>query len=88
MNIRQISQDWAEQMGYYRFLDNEQVSIGELTRSLASHCEQQVEGLHVLSVSDSNEINLQAHVERPGFRVFHPSHPGVEGREWLAVGYR
>ena len=64
VNIRHISQDWAEQMGYYRFLDNEQVSIGELKRSLASHCQQQVEGLHVLSISDSSEINLQAHVGR------------------------
>lgn len=48
-------------MGYYRFLDNEQVGLGELTRSLASHCQQQVNGLHVLAISDSSEINLQAH---------------------------
>ncbi|WP_448603287.1 hypothetical protein, partial [Thermoleptolyngbya sp.] len=37
VNIRHISQDWAEQMGYYRFLGNEQVSVSELVRSLASH---------------------------------------------------
>lgn len=61
MNIRQLSQDWAEHEGYYRFLDNEQESVGELTRSLASHCQQQVNGLLVLAISDSREINLQAH---------------------------
>lgn len=64
MNIRAISQDWAEQKGYYRFLENEQVRSSELVKSLASACEQQVEGLHVLAVSDSSEINLQAHAKR------------------------
>lgn len=59
--IRQISKNRAEQMGYYRFLENENVAICELVRSLADHCEQQVEGLHVLSLSDTSEINLQKH---------------------------
>lgn len=40
------------------------MSVSELVRSLAHHCEQQVEGLHVLAVSDSSEINLQAHAGR------------------------
>lgn len=64
INIRQISQTRAEQVGFYRFLDNENVTVSELGRSLADSCEQQVDGLHVLSVSDSSEINLQAHVGR------------------------
>ena len=51
-------------MGFYRFLDNENVTVSELSRSLADSCEQHVEGLHVLSVSDSSEINLQAHIGR------------------------
>ncbi|MBD1841029.1 IS4 family transposase, partial [Coleofasciculus sp. FACHB-501] len=58
VNIRQISRDWAQQMGYYRFLENQQVSLSELAKSLSAHCQQQVEGLHVLAVSDSSEINL------------------------------
>jgi hypothetical protein len=64
VNIRQISQNRAEQVGYYRFLENENVTISELGRSVADQCQQQVEGLHVLSISDSSEINLQAHVGR------------------------
>ncbi len=64
VNIRQISQNRAEQVGYYRFLENEKVMVSELVRSVADHCQQQVEGLHVLSISDSSEINLQAHVGR------------------------
>lgn len=64
VNIRQISQNRAEPVGYYRFLENEAVSIGELVNSLAQHCEQQVRGQHVLAISDSSEINLQAHAGR------------------------
>lgn len=64
VNIRQISQNRAEQVGYYRFLENENVTLSELVRSVADQCQQQVEGLHVLSISDSSEVNLQAHAGR------------------------
>lgn len=61
-------------MGYYRFLENQQVSLSELAKSLSAYCQQQVEGLHVLAVSDSSEINLQAHAGR-----LKPSGLGVVG---------
>lgn len=48
-------------MGYYRFLNNERVSLGELRQSLSNHCQHQVKGLHVLALSDSSEINLSRH---------------------------
>jgi hypothetical protein len=64
VNIRQISRNRAEQVAYYRFLENENVTVGELVRSLADHCCLQVEGRHILAVSDSSEINLQSHVGR------------------------
>lgn len=64
VNIRAISRNRAEQVGYYRFLENENVSVCELIRSVSDACEQQVEGLHVLAISDSSEINLQAHIGR------------------------
>lgn len=62
--IRQISRNRAEQIGYYRYLENEQVSLSELVKSVSDHCQQQVEGRHVLSISDTSEINLQAHKGR------------------------
>jgi hypothetical protein len=37
------------------------VTISELVRSLSDHCEQQVLGRHVLAISDTSEINLEAH---------------------------
>lgn len=51
-------------MGYYRFLNNERVTLGELRQSLAAHCQQQVTGLHVLAVSDTSEVNLSRHQGR------------------------
>jgi hypothetical protein len=42
-------------------LENEQVTLSELVRSLSDHCEQQVEGRHILSISDTSEINLESH---------------------------
>ena len=59
--IRQISRNRAEQIAYYRFLENEQVTLSELVRSLSAHCQQQVSGRHILSISDTSEINLQSH---------------------------
>src|SRR6476661_6080771 len=64
VNIRQISRTRAEQVGYYRFLENENVTVSELVRSLSEHCQQQVEKRHVLAISDSSEINLQSHAGR------------------------
>lgn len=63
VNIRAMSNNRAEQVGYYRFLDNENVMVSELVQSAAAHCQQQVEGLHVLAISDSSEINLQAQIK-------------------------
>jgi Transposase DDE domain len=64
VNIRQISQNRAEQIAYYRFLENQNVTLSELGRSLSDACQQNVHGLHVLAISDSSEINLQAHAGR------------------------
>jgi hypothetical protein len=62
VNIRQISQNWAEQIGYYRFLENEKVTRSELVRSISDHCEQPVEGRHILALSDTSEINLKSRI--------------------------
>jgi hypothetical protein len=64
VNIRQISINRAEQVGYYRFLENSSVTVSELVRSISDDCSKQVEGKHVLAVSDSSEVNLQSHAGR------------------------
>jgi hypothetical protein len=42
VNIRQISRNRAKQVGYYRFLENQNVTLSELVRSLSDACQQQV----------------------------------------------
>jgi hypothetical protein len=64
VSIRQISKNRAEQVGYYRFLENQNVTVGELVTSLSDQCVLQVEGKHILAISDTSEINLQSHVGR------------------------
>jgi hypothetical protein len=64
VNIRQISKNRAEQIANYRFLENDNVTISELTKSLSDHCQQNVAGQHVLAISDTSEINLQSHKGR------------------------
>lgn len=51
-------------MAYYRFLENADVTISELSQSLATACQQQVSERHVLALNDTSEINLQSHVGR------------------------
>lgn len=51
-------------MAYYRFLNNDRVTLGELRQSLATHCQHQVKDVHVLAVSDTSEVNLSAHQGR------------------------
>ena len=48
-------------MAYYRLLNNERVTVGELNRSLCDQCEEQIEGRDVLAISDTSEINLNRH---------------------------
>jgi hypothetical protein len=39
------------------------MTISELVRSLSDHCEQQVEGRHVLALSDTSEIKGLSHLK-------------------------
>ncbi len=52
VSIRALSKDWAEQMAYYRWLENPSVKLSSLTESLAEHCRHEVQGRHVLAISD------------------------------------
>lgn len=59
-----MAKDRAEQVAYYRFLENPSVTSSTLLESLRAHCHQQVSERHVLAISDTSEINLQAHAGR------------------------
>jgi hypothetical protein len=51
-------------MGYYRFLENENITVSEQVRRIAVDCQLRVAEKHVLAISDSSEINLQSHLGR------------------------
>ena len=52
-------------MGYYRFLENENVTRAELVRSLSDECSQHGSWTACVSCKRHNrEINLQCHVGR------------------------
>jgi hypothetical protein len=74
VNIRSISRNRAEQVGYYRFLENENVKVSELVKTASEQCQGQVQGLHGLALSDSSEINLQQHANH-----LNPDEIGVVG---------
>lgn len=59
-----MAKNRAEQVAYYRFLENPNVTNPILLESLRAHCHQQVNERHVLAISDTSEINLQAHAGR------------------------
>jgi hypothetical protein len=85
--IRQLSSDWNEEMGFWRWLGNKKVSLRWLTeqsllplKSAGKVCDR-----HVLSIQDSSSIGFQVAAgrkkglepvgtsgERPGF-IIHPN---------------
>ncbi len=58
--VNQFSQTHCEQIGTYRFLHNQDVRIEDLIQASYNHCALQCEGLHVLSIQDTSEINFQS----------------------------
>ena len=84
VTIRALSSNRAEQVGYYRFLENPNVSVTELVRSASEHCQQAVSGRHVLAISDSSEINLQRqakHLKAEGLGVVGNNQRQFDGLE-------
>jgi Transposase DDE domain len=62
--LRQLGGDWGTQKRFGRFLSNRYVTRQEIMRYGCSKTAQQVEGLHVLAIQDSSELNYQHHQGR------------------------
>jgi hypothetical protein len=66
MRVTMSSQDaWADQVSYYRFLDNKKVSEKALKECITSHCAE-YSGMRetVLLISDTSDIKMDRHVGR------------------------
>ena len=57
--ISQIAQNWAEQMGFYRFINNDRVTVDTLKQGLTRQCAQRVQGGHKLLIQDTSQFNYQ-----------------------------
>ncbi|HBX53522.1 MAG TPA: IS4 family transposase [Bacteroidales bacterium] len=63
-SIRKISDDWAEQKAYYRFLNHPKVTEDILIDEAASRLQSLVRDRHLLCIQDTSEVNLTAHDKR------------------------
>ena len=63
-SIRQLAGDSAEQKAYYRFLNNEKVEEGQLTKEASSRMGQLAKGRQLLCIQDTCEVNLSGHKGR------------------------
>lgn len=69
VRVAGLSQDWAEQMGFYRLLGNERVREDDLVEGLAAQCTAALATLpaeepHLLLIEDTTQLNFQAHHRR------------------------
>lgn len=65
--IRQLAQSRAEQVGYYRLLNNENFETKQIIQSITQQCAEQAKMLdsgHLLVINDTTEINFQRHQGR------------------------
>ena len=63
-SIRQMSDDYASQRGWYRFLNNSKTKEEELIEQITKQCGIAVKGKVVLSIQDTSDINLYHHKNR------------------------
>ena len=58
--LRQMARgDWAAYMGYWRFVNNPQVTIDRLIEGWSRQTATVVSGRHVLAIQDTSEVKFQ-----------------------------
>jgi hypothetical protein len=55
--LHQLSNDYSEQMGSYRFFNNDSIETKELKDAIYSKCSTNSKNKHVLCIQDTTEIN-------------------------------
>jgi hypothetical protein len=63
-SIQRIAEHRAEQIGFYRFLNNSKVSEDKLIKELSVRCGKLSKDKIVLSIQDTTEVNLSTHKNR------------------------
>ena len=60
-SIKGITNNEADQKGFYRFLDNKQVDESQLIQELTQRCGLNVKGRNILVIQDTSSIGLSKH---------------------------
>lgn len=66
-SIKGTMNNEADQKGFYRFLENDQVEESQLVKELSQRCCKNVKGRSVLCIEDSSSIGLSNHSNRLKF---------------------
>lgn len=62
--LNQLAETRADLVGSSRFFKNDRVSMEALQDEATTRCAEVVQGLHVLAIQDTSEINYQQHAEQ------------------------
>lgn len=63
-SIRQLTNDESSAKGFYRFLQNDRVSEGDIISNMLTNCQAACKGKYVVCIQDTTEINLSSHQKR------------------------
>jgi hypothetical protein len=64
VGMRKLGRTSAGTKKIYRFFSNEKVTLEELANNVSDKIGKAAEGLHVLAIQDTTELNYQNHVDR------------------------
>ena len=63
-SINSIAKDWAEAMGYYRMLDNDNVELDDIKQAVVNDCGRVANCSHALIIQDTTQPNYEKHKGR------------------------
>ena len=63
VTLSKIARNWAEQMSFYRFLDNDNVQVSALVKGLTGSISEKIEAKHYLVIADTTQFNYERRAE-------------------------
>lgn len=63
-SVLSISKNWADAMGNYRMLDNENVELEDIKQGIVNDCARKADCQHALIIQDTTQPNYEKHRER------------------------
>lgn len=60
-SVLSISRNWADAMGNYRMLDNENVELDDIKQGVVNDCARKANCQHALIMQDTTQFNYEKH---------------------------